>query len=210
VRGGLLGQGSVLTTTSYPDRTSPTTRGKWLLENVLGAPPPPPPPDVPALTDRGRDDKPMAMRERMEAHRANPVCASCHRQMDPLGFSLENFDAIGHWRAASDGIPLDVSGALPDGTPFNGPRELRALLVERRDEFVTTVTEKLLIYALGRGLDAADMPAIRRIMRDAAPSGYRWSALALAIARSQPFQMRTAGDAMPSATAGAEKEKADP
>jgi hypothetical protein len=153
VRGGLLAHGSVLTVTSYPDRTSPTQRGKWLLENVLGLPPPPPPPDVPSLEERGKETKPLAMRERMEQHRTNPICASCHRQMDPLGFALENFDAIGRWRTTADGTtPLDVSGALPDGTRFTGPVELRNLLTSRRQEFVFTVTEKLFTYALGSGL----------------------------------------------------------
>jgi hypothetical protein len=190
-RGGLLGHGSVLTVTSYATRTSPVVRGKWLLENVLGAPPPPPPPDVPNLPDRADDGRPASVRERMEQHRANPACASCHAQMDPLGFALENFDAIGRWRTTGEGDgPIDAAGALPDGAKFDGPEELRKLLLTRRDDFVTTVIEKLLTYALGRGVEYYDRPAIRQIARDARAREYRWSSLILEIARSTPFQMR--------------------
>ena len=190
-RGGLLGHGSILTVTSYATRTSPVVRGKWLLENILGAPPPPPLPNVPNLPDRAADGKPASVRERLEQHRRDPVCASCHAQMDPLGFALENFDAIGRWRTQGEAdTPIDASGMLPDGARFDGPAELRTLLLARRENFVMTVIEKLLTYALGRGVEHYDKPAIRRIMRDTQSSEYRWSSLILAIARSTPFQMR--------------------
>ena len=191
-RAGLLGQGSILTVTSYANRTSPVVRGKWLLENILGAPPPPPPSDVPPLEEHDADTAPRSMRERMEQHRANPVCASCHVQMDPLGFALENFDAIGKWRDVDEvGGPVDVAGALPDGNAFEGPAGLRQMLQARGEEFVGTVTSKLLTYALGRGGEASDLPAIRSIMREAEPGGYRWSSIILGIAKSTPFQMRS-------------------
>ena len=191
-RGGLLGQGSILTVTSYPTRTSPVTRGKWLLENILGTPPPPPPPNVPSLKDTDESGKPASVRERMEAHRRNPVCASCHARMDPLGFALENFDAIGRWRVADEGqTAIDASGSLPDGTSFQGPAGLRQALTTRQDQFVTTVTEKLLTYALGRGLEYYDAPTVRKISTEAARAGNRWSSLILGIVNSAPFQMRT-------------------
>jgi uncharacterized protein DUF1592/uncharacterized protein DUF1588/uncharacterized protein DUF1587/uncharacterized protein DUF1585/uncharacterized protein DUF1595 len=198
-RGGLLGQGSILMVTSYPARTSPVLRGKWLLENILGAPPPPPPGNVPPLSENGEGGgKPLSMRERMEQHRKDPVCASCHARMDPLGFALENFDAIGRWRATSEaGTPIDASGVLPDGTKFNGPSDLRKALVSRRVEFVTTVTEKLLTYALGRGVESYDRPAIRTIMRGAASHEYRWSSLVWGIVKSVPFQMRRSQESGP-------------
>ena len=190
-RGGLLGQGSILTVTSYGTRTSPVLRGHWLLENVLGAPPPPPPPNVPALPERGTNGKPASVRERMEQHRNNPACASCHVRMDPLGFALENYDAIGRWRLNSEaGTPIDASGALPNGTRFVGVGGLRDHLVAQPDEFVATVTEKLLAYALGRSVEFSDRPAVRRIVRDSATSQHRWSSLVLGIVRSTPFQMR--------------------
>jgi uncharacterized protein DUF1592/uncharacterized protein DUF1588/uncharacterized protein DUF1587/uncharacterized protein DUF1585/uncharacterized protein DUF1595 len=191
-RKGLVGQGSVLTVTSYASRTSPTLRGKWLLENILGAPPPPPPNNVPSLKDRGEDGKILSVRQQMEQHRSNPACAGCHTRMDPLGFALENFDAIGRWRTTSGAAntPIDSSGVLPDGAQFHGPAELRKILLDRREEFVTTVTDKLLTYALGRGTEYYDGPAIRKIVRDAAPGDYRWSSLILGVARSLPFQMR--------------------
>ena len=189
-RHGLLGQGSILTVTSYATRTSPVLRGKWLLENLLGAAPPPPPPDAPRLKEMEDGDKPLSMRERMEAHRRNPACASCHAQMDPLGYALENFDAVGKWRTTGDAdTPIDASGALPDGTKFQGPVELRRLLLARQQQLVTTVAEKLLTYALGRGVEHYDMPAIRKITREAGPD-YRWSAIVMGIVRSSPFQMR--------------------
>ena len=191
-RRGLLGHGSILTVTSYATRTSPVLRGKWLLENILGAPPPLPPPNVPDLEETGDAETPRSMRERMEQHRANPVCASCHTRMDPLGFALENFDAIGKWRTAEAGAPIDASGTLPDGASFDGPAELRATLAGREAEFVTTVLSKLLTYGLGRGVEYYDMPAIRAILREAAPGGYRWSSIILGIVKSTPFQMRRA------------------
>ena len=193
VRRGLLGQGSILTGTSRANRTSPVIRGKWILENVLGAPPPPPPPDVPDLVEERDPRKVLPMREQLAAHRANPVCAACHAQMDQLGFALENFDAIGEWRDVyASGLPIDASAEFPDGTAFDGPNELRALLLSRADDFVTTAVDRLLTYALGRGLDAADMPAVRRIKRGAADGGYRFAALVQGVVESAPFRMRTA------------------
>ena len=190
-RAGLLGHGSILTVTSYSTRTSPVLRGKWLLENILGAPPPPPPPNVPDLPERGETDTPDSVRARLEQHRENPVCASCHVRMDPLGFALENFDAIGKWRTHDADTPVDASGSLPDGSTFDGPAELRDMLVARRDEFVMTMTEKLLTYALGRGVEYYDRPVIREILREAEPDDYRWSSILLGIVKSTPFQMRT-------------------
>ena len=193
-RMGILGHGSILTVTSYPTRTSPVLRGKWILENLIGAPPPPPPPDVPDLPDTSEDGAPATVRARLEAHRANPACASCHRVMDPLGFALESFDAIGRWRTvdAASGAAIDPSGALPNGAAFGGAADLRTELLGEpwRSELVTTFTEKLLTYALGRGVESFDRPAIRQIVRDAADDDYRWSAIITAIAKSVPFQMR--------------------
>ena len=190
-RRGLLGQGSILTVTSYANRTSPVLRGKWLLTNILGTPPPPPPPNVPSLKEDG-DVQGLTMRQRMEQHRVNPVCASCHARMDPLGFALENFDAVGKWRTTigEAGVPIDASGVLPDGTTFQGPAELRKLLLSKREQFVSTVSERLLTYALGRGVEYYDQPALRKIMREAALSDYRWSSLIFGIVNSTPFQMR--------------------
>jgi hypothetical protein len=190
-RGGLLGQGSVLTITSYPNRTSPVLRGKWLLENILGTPPPPPPPDVPALKDRGANGQRQSVRQRLEEHRQNPVCATCHSQMDPLGFALEHFDAVGGWRSQDDGrTPVDASGALPSGDTFDGLPGLRALLLARKAQFVSTVTERLLGFAVGRGVEYYDRPAVRAILRDAAARDYKWSAIIIGVVRSTPFQMR--------------------
>jgi hypothetical protein len=192
-RKGLLGQGSILTVTSYATRTAPTIRGKWLLENVLGTPPPPPPPNVPSLDEKkGSDGKPLTVRQQMEQHRADPVCSSCHKVMDPLGFALENFDATGRWRSTDGGNPIDSSGVTPDGFKLNGPADLRKYLLSHPDQFVTTVTGKLLTYATGRGVEYYDGPAIRKIMRDAAQDNYRWSSLVVGIAKSTPFQMRRA------------------
>ena len=208
-RGGLLGQGSVLSVTSYPTRTSPVLRGKWLLENVLGTPPPPPPPNIPALSETGESGKPASVRERMELHRKNPVCASCHARMDPLGFALENFDAIGRWRTVDDGeTRIDPSGTLPDGTKFQGPDGLRRVLLARGDQFVETLTEKLLTYALGRGLESYDGPVVRSITRNAAASEYRWSAIISGIAASMPFQMRLSADAGDNDTTSSDPKKA--
>ena len=191
-RSGLLGQGSILTATSYPNRTSPTKRGLWVLENLLGSPPPPPPSDVPGLPDaeHPEEGRSMSMRERMEVHRTSPVCASCHVRMDPLGFSLENFDGIGTWRTEENGAAIDATATLPDGVSFEGPEGLRALLLAEEERFAETVTEKLLTYALGRGVEYYDRPAVREITRKAASSDYRWSALIQAIVESTPFQMR--------------------
>ena len=192
-RGGLLRHGSILAVTSYATRTSPVRRGKWVLDNIYGAPPPPPLPNVPAL-DETSVSAALPMRERLDAHRTNPVCASCHRTIDPVGFALENFDAVGHWRQEEAGTPVDASGALPDGTTFSGPIELRELLEQRQTQFVGTVIEKLLTYALGRGIEFHDMPAVRTIARQAAANDYRWSALVLGVVKSVPFQMkRSAG-----------------
>ena len=192
-RRGLLGHGSILTVTSYPDRTSPVVRGKWILENLLGVPPPPPPDDVPELEETSDGGGTLSIRERLAAHRVNPSCASCHALMDPLGFALENFNAVGVWRTIDDtGGAIDASGALPDGTEFAGVAEFRAALL-RSDLFLTTLTEKLMTYGLGRGVEAYDQPAVRRIVRDAAESDYRFSALILGVVQSPPFQMRRAG-----------------
>ncbi len=189
-RTGLLGHASILTVTSYATRTSPVVRGKYLLDNILGAPPPPPPPNVPALAETGAAGAGASIREQMEQHRRSPACASCHQRMDPLGFALENFDGIGRWRDDDGGAPIDASGVLPDGTPFTGPADFRAALLERRGEFVRTVTEKLLTYALGRAVGAHDMPAVRRIVRESASDDHRWSSLILGIVESRPFQLR--------------------
>jgi mono/diheme cytochrome c family protein len=192
IRGGLLGQSSILTVTSYPNRTSVTMRGRWMLANILGAPPPPPPPDIPALEEAGADGQPRSLRERMERHRRNPACASCHQRMDPLGFALENFDALGKWRTASDGASIDPSASFPDGTRFEGLAGLRTLLVAHQDDVARTIIEKLLAYAIGRGLDAHDMPAVRAIARAAARADYSWSSIIAGIANSTPFTMATA------------------
>jgi len=194
-RGGLLGQGSVLTVTSYPNRTSVVQRGKWILETLLGTPPPPPPMVVPELVPHGKDGRALTMREQMEQHRANPVCASCHSRMDPLGFALENYDGVGKWRDKDSGNPIDASGKLPDGTTFVGPAGLKKILSTKdRDEFISTATEKLLLYALGRGLEYYDEPAVRAISRQAAKDDYRMSALIAAIVKSTPFEMRRTPD----------------
>jgi hypothetical protein len=190
-RRGLLGHGSILTVTAYPHRTSPVLRGKWILENLLGTAPPPPPPDVPPLDEKPGGTDVRSMRERMERHRANPVCAGCHSIMDPPGLSLENFDAVGRWRGLDDSYsPLDVSGSLPDGTKFAGATGLRQTLLSRSDQFVATYTEKLLTYALGRGLEFYDAPAVRAIVRGARPTDYRFSSIVLGIVNSLPFQFR--------------------
>jgi mono/diheme cytochrome c family protein len=194
-RHGLLGQASILTVTSYPNRTAPTIRGKWVLEQLLGTPPPPPPPNVPSLRNDATTAK-MTMRQRMEQHRANPVCATCHRQMDPLGFALENFDGLGSYRA-SYGVgsaPIDASGALPDGTTFDGPAGLREVLVKKQAMFIETFTERLLTYALGRGVEDYDHAVLRKVGRDAAADNYKWSSVILGIVNSVPFQHRRVSD----------------
>ena len=192
-RRGLLGHGSILTVTSYPDRTSPVVRGKWILENLLGVPPPPPPDNVPKLEETSDGGGTLSIRERLASHRANPSCASCHALMDPLGFALENFNAVGVWRTIDDtGGGIDASGTLPDGTAFSNAAEFRTAL-EHSDLFVMTLAEKLLTYGLGRGVEAYDQPAVRAIVRDAAASDYRFSALITGVVQSPPFQMRRAG-----------------
>jgi mono/diheme cytochrome c family protein len=189
-RRGLLGHGSILTVTSHSTRTSPVRRGKWVLENLLGAPPPPPPPNVPALEESAAlADRPLTVREQMERHRANPVCASCHRMMDPIGFALENFDGTGAWRVRDARAAVDSAGALFGGA-VSGPGELRAAVLRQPENFVTTLTEKLLIYALGRGIDHRDMPTVRAIVRAAGGDDYRFSSLVLGIVNSAPFTTR--------------------
>jgi hypothetical protein len=194
-RRGLLGKGAILMVTSHADRTSPVVRGKWILDNLLDAPPPPPPPVVPPLDESNqRAGKILTMRERMEEHRKNPVCAGCHKIMDPIGLSLENFDAVGAWRTRDGGTlgpEINASGELLDGTKVDGVVTLRQALVKQPDIFVSTVTEKLLTYALGRGLGYYDMPTVRAIVRDAASEDYRFSSLVLGIVNSTPFQKRT-------------------
>jgi hypothetical protein len=190
-RGGLLGQGTILTVTSYPNRTSVVQRGKWILDNLLGSPPPPPPPDVPDLVAHAKDGRPLTMREAMEQHRANAICSSCHARMDPIGFALENFDGVGKWRDRDGGSPINASGKLPGGAQFEGPNGLKKLLVANyAEQFRTTLAEKLLTYALGRGLESYDMPAVRAILRQAGKDDYRMSALIAAVVESTPFQMR--------------------
>jgi mono/diheme cytochrome c family protein len=194
-RYGLLGQASILAVTSYPNRTAPTIRGKWVLEQLLGSPPPPPPPNVPSLKDDATAQQ-MTMRQRMEQHRANPTCATCHRLMDPLGFALENFDGLGNWRVstAPGSGPIDASGTTPDGTAFNGPAGLRDVLMKKQDMFVENFTERLMTYALGRGVEEYDYAALRKIAREAAADNQKWSSVILGIVKSTPFQMRRASD----------------
>jgi cytochrome c5 len=192
-RKGLLGKGAILMVTSHAHRTSPVLRGKWILENLAGSPPPPPPDVVPAFEEEVEARKPRSVRERMEQHRKNPACASCHRVIDPVGFALENFDAVGAWRTRDGGTlgnPVDASGQLADGTQVDGVVALRKALLRRPETFVETLTEKLLTYAVGRGLGASDMPVVRSIVRSAASSDYRFSSLVLGIVSSTPFQMR--------------------
>ena len=188
-RGGLLGQGSVLTVTSYNNRTSVVLRGKWILENILAAAPPPPPPNVPTLNE-AKNGKAMTIRQQMEVHRANPVCASCHTKMDPLGFSLENYDAVGKWRVGYAGSVVDASAVLPDGTKFEGPKGLQSILLSRKDQFVEALTERLMTYALARGVESYDMPAVRAVRYQAAKDSYRMQMIILGIVQSVPFQMR--------------------
>jgi len=191
-RRGLLGHASILTVTSYPNRTSPVLRGKWIMENVLGTPPPPPLPNVPSLDENEPGGVARSVRERLEEHRSNPVCASCHDVLDPLGLALENFDAIGRWRIKEPGGVVDASGQLADGTEVSGPNELREALAARPEQFVGVVVEKLLTYALGRGLTPTDMPTVRKIVREAAKDDYRFSSLVLGVANSTPFRLKRA------------------
>jgi hypothetical protein len=191
IRGGLFGQGSILTVTSYGNRTSPVLRGKWVMENVLGLAPPPPPPNVPALPETPIGDKELSMRQRMEQHRSNPACAGCHRLMDPIGLSMENFDAIGRWRDRYDGgAPIDAKGGLPDGSTFEGVAQFKQALLKQPQAFVSVMTERLLAYGLGRGLEYYDAPTVRSIVRGARKDNYRFSALIEGIVSSVPFEMR--------------------
>jgi hypothetical protein len=193
-RWGLLGKGSVLMTTSYANRTAPVLRGSWILENITGTPPAAPPPDVEGFKENKEGEKAKSVREIMEQHRAKPSCNACHGVMDPLGFALENFDAIGQWRVKDRdaGTPIDASGKLVDGTAISSPADLRKALLKRPEQFVQTMTEKLMTYALGRHLEYYDMPTVRQIVRDAARDNYRFSSIVLGIVKSAPFQMRTA------------------
>ncbi|MET0292216.1 MAG: DUF1592 domain-containing protein [Steroidobacteraceae bacterium] len=187
---GILGHGSILTVTSHPDRTSPVVRGKWVLENLLGAPPPPPPPDIPALPENGEAELPKTLRARLELHRVNPVCANCHAVMDPIGFAMDNFDAVGTWRTEDAGLPIDATGVLVDGTKLDGVVSLRNSLLGSPEVFLSTVTEKLMVYALGRGTAPSDMAAVRTILRDSASGDYKLRSLILGIVESAPFQMK--------------------
>jgi hypothetical protein len=189
-RSGVLTHASVLTVSSYPTRTSPVLRGKWVLENLLNMPPPPPPPDAPGLDEAGPSAG--SLRQQMEKHRSSALCASCHVRMDPLGFGLENYDAIGKWRTADGPHPLDTSGALPNGSSFRSPAELKQILRADKAAFARAFTEKLLTYALGRGLERYDRPEVERIVSQAAAADYRISNIVMGIVRSAPFQMRRA------------------
>jgi hypothetical protein len=192
-RRGLLGQGSILSLTSVATRTSPVFRGKYVLSTFLNTPPPQPPPNVPTLEESNKDVKvPKTVRAQLELHRKNPVCASCHKVIDPAGFALENFDSVGKWRdKGPDGAPLDVAGTLADGSQINGPTALREAIAGRPNAFGTVITEKMLTYALGRGLEPYDMPVVRKIVRKAAQNDYRLSSVVMGIVESAPFQMRT-------------------
>jgi hypothetical protein len=188
-RRGLLGHGSLQLVTSNPNRTSPVMRGKWILENLIGTAAPTPPADVPPL-----EEKPTAtaksVRERIEQHRASPACAGCHKIMDPIGLAMENFDAIGRWRTTDEGVVIDASGQLVDGTPLHGPASLRKAMLDRQDVFIAALTEKLMMYGVGRETKYYDMPAVRAVIRDAARNRYRFSDLILGVVKSAPFQMK--------------------
>jgi hypothetical protein len=195
-RGGLLGHGGLMAITAYPDRTSPVLRGKWLLDNILGANPPPPPANVDTSLDQGAGRAGLGIRERLEQHRADRLCASCHALLDPLGFALENFDAVGAWRDFDElGNPVDSRGVWPSGVELGGVAALRSFLLDNDEQFVRTVTEKLMSYALGRPLEHFDQPAVRQIVREAEADGYRWSSIILGIAKSQAFLMRRSVEA---------------
>jgi hypothetical protein len=193
VRGGLLGQGSVLTITSYSTRTSPVLRGKWVLENLLSAAPPPPPADVPSLKTETSPGKPLTLREAMIQHRAAPACAGCHARMDPIGFAMENFDAIGRWRERDGDQPIDATGVFPEGTKFEGIPGLKKELLRQPEQFVGTVAERLLMYATGRNLQYYDAPTVRAVLRESAPANHTLTSLVVGIVKSRPFQMREAG-----------------
>jgi Protein of unknown function (DUF1588)/Protein of unknown function (DUF1585) len=191
-RRGLLGHGSFLSLTSAANRTSPIIRGKYVMSNFLNMPPPPPLPNVPQLEASAPKDRPSTVREQLELHRANPACSSCHRNIDPIGFALENFDAVGQWQNATrEGLKIDSAGVLVDGTPVDGPIALRKALLARPEVFASTVTEKLMIYALGRGLDPIDMPVVRNVLRTAAKTNYAMQSIIIGIVQSSAFQMRT-------------------
>jgi hypothetical protein len=190
-RGGVLSHGSVLAVSSYPTRTSVVIRGKYILQNILGTPPPPPPPDVPQLDEQAVGTK-ASLRQQMESHRTTAICASCHSRMDPLGFALENYDAIGKWRTMDGEFPVDSSGVLPDGKRFSSPAEMRTILNERLDEFSRTLTEKMLVYALGRGLERYDRPTVRQITGRVEASGHGLQTLVREVVKSLPFQSRRA------------------
>jgi hypothetical protein len=193
MRGGLLRQGSILLVTSYPTRTSPVIRGKWVLENIMGVPPPPPPANVPALDDVKTVKKNAPVRERLAEHRKNPACAGCHRLTDPVGFALENYDAVGRWRTLDGGEPIDPSGTLYDGTPLDGVAGLQTAILGNPDLFVTALSEKLLTFATGRGVEYYDAPAVRKIVRDARAADYRFASIVMGIVNSVPFRMRSTG-----------------
>jgi hypothetical protein len=189
-RRGLLGKGAILMVSSLATRTSPVIRGKWVLENLIGTPPPPPPPNVPALDTAVADHQPRSVRGRLETHRRAPACAGCHRMMDPIGFALEPFDAVGRWRRSDNGAPIDASAVLMDGSAVDGPASLREALMKDPDVFVSTMTEKLMTYALGRGLEAKDLPQVRAVVRQASRDGYRFSSLVLGVINSVAFQKK--------------------
>jgi hypothetical protein len=190
-RGGLLGQGSILMLTSYPTRTSPVLRGKYVLENLLAAPPPPPPPDVPALNTTGeKRGELLTLRDAMVQHRASPACSGCHSAMDPIGFAMENFDAVGRWRERDAGKAIDTSGVLPGGLAFDGVAGLKKVLLNQPDLFVAAFTEKLMMYALGRNVQYYDMPAVRKVVRESQKQGHTFASLVINVVKSSPFQMR--------------------
>jgi hypothetical protein len=190
---GLLAQGAILAITSYPNRTSPVLRGKWVLQNIMAAPPPPPPTVIPALKESDDNGKVLSMRQAIEKHRANPVCQVCHNRMDPIGFGLENFNPIGQWRDEDAGSPVDSSGVLPDGSKFQGPSQLQKALLSKSTVIVSAFTQKLLTYAMGRDLAYYDMTAVRKIVHDSADSDYKFSIIVSGIVNSLPFQMRRTG-----------------
>jgi hypothetical protein len=196
-RWGLLGKGSFLMVTSYANRTAPVIRGAYILENLLGTPPSPPPPDVEGFPEQKEGAKVLTVRELMSLHRSKPSCNACHGVMDPLGMALENYDGIGEWRDKDRdaGTEIDATGQLVDGTPVTGPHDLRQAIMKRPEQFVSTMTEKLMTYALGRGLQPYDMPAVRKIVRDAGAANYRFSSLVMGIVTSAPFQMKRVADA---------------
>ena len=189
-RGGILAMGAVLTLTSYPQRTSPVLRGKWVLEQILGTPPPPPPPLVTSLPTSDAPVEGLSLRQQLEKHREKAQCAACHKSMDPLGFGLENFDPIGRWRTSIGNQPVDSTGVLPDGRKFEGPAQLKKVLLERKDDFIRNLAEKMLAYALGRGLEYYDVPTVKQISKTLAADGYRSSRLITEIVKSYPFQFR--------------------